>query len=384
MTLVLPRLDRASALALVARHMGDPLDEVSRNMPDTAAQVTYSPSGGSRIDDEALRDLRREIVGVAIECGMPTPIGGANVRAEFDGRVAEILRTRLPITAHEASQEEAWSYLTCCWMLDVAIWRFGAETGQDRFIGHVNRNTFRRLWWAQEVLGQDIDLTLLGMDETVSIMERPTLYMDRRVARAIVSEFLLLLEQGHVSDRMQLMREATKRILRLTPFLAFPALEDDEVRRVVADAFDAARSGLEGNPAVMPQRVSDPRIEATPGVEGVVVMAERETSGTTQSDGNRTMTFEDVALAALDIAKRTGRITNATLREAASITSDEAREVFVYLMARGDLERRGVKRGTYYVIGESSREDGSGSDERPTQRSSEGGLRRLLRRRTQR
>jgi len=62
------------------------------------------------------------------------------------------------MSPHEASHDEIWSYLTCCWLLDVAIWRWSAGADVKRFIGDVNRNTFRRMWWRAEIMGPDIDL----------------------------------------------------------------------------------------------------------------------------------------------------------------------------------------------------------------------------------
>ena len=38
------------------------------------------------------------------------------------------------------------------------------------------------MWWRAEVLGPDVDLAKLGEDELVNIMERPTLFSDRRLA----------------------------------------------------------------------------------------------------------------------------------------------------------------------------------------------------------
>ena len=60
--------------------------------------------------------------------------------------------------------------------------------------------------------------------------------------------------------------------------------------------------------------------------------------------------FDTVSQVALEIARRTGRVTNMNLREVAAITPDEAREVFQALMDDGLLARRGVKRGTHYVL----------------------------------
>ena len=101
--------------------------------------------------------------------------------AGFEGRGARLVHDLLPMTAHEASHEEVWSYVTCCWLFDVAIWRFGATAPENRFLGDLNRNTFRRMWWRAEVLGPDIDLARLGEDELVAIMERPTIASDSAI-----------------------------------------------------------------------------------------------------------------------------------------------------------------------------------------------------------
>jgi hypothetical protein len=359
-------------------------------MPELSEPVTYAAVGGARVDRSTLETLRGDFLQLAAGHGMPEPIREVPT---FEGRAARLVRSALPMTPHEASHEEVWSYVTCCWLLDIAVWRFGEGASDERFIGHINRNTFRRMWWRQEVLGVAVDLTRLGEDELVNIMERPTLYADARVAQAIAREFLDRVEQGDVPDRMRLMREATKRLLRLTPFLTFMALTDAQVKLVVADAFDAALAGLGGRPAAMPQRTSAPRPDASPDVEDVAVLATAE-SAPVQSHptGRRVLDFEEVARAAIDIARRTGRVTNTALREVAPITSDEAREIFEFLMERKELVRRGTKRGTHYVIPEArpSQLDGrAGPDplhdraplETPgDQDSAESALRRLLRR----
>jgi hypothetical protein len=390
---VLPRLDRVSAERLIAQYRHEPLTDLSANMPDLTAPVTYAAVGGARVERVTLERLRTDLLHLGADHGMPGPIREVSV---FEGHAAQLIRHSLPMTPHEASQEEVWSYLTCCWLLDIAIWRFGGGASDDRFIGHINRNTFRRMWWREEILGVAINLTQLGEDELVNIMERPTLYVDARLAHAIAREFLTRVQRGDASDRMRLMREATKRLLRLTPFLAFNALADAQVNLVVADAFDAALAGLAGNPAVMPPRTSDPRLvpDVSPDVTDVPVLAVAE-SVTVRgpSAGRHVMEFEEVARAAIEVARRTGRVTNTTLREVAPITSDEAREIFQYLIGRKELVRRGTKRGTHYVIPEGQPDETDGRlgapdehdrrspvEARTRERSSEAALRHLLRR----
>jgi hypothetical protein len=122
-------------------------------------------------------------------------------------------------------------------------------------IGHLTATTFRRMWWRAEVLGSDVDLTRLGEDELVNIMERPTLFSDRRLARHIALSSSDASSKALSMNRMKLMREATKRLLRLTPFVAFPSLDDEGLRAVVSDAFDAGAAGIAGDPVRMPTRM---------------------------------------------------------------------------------------------------------------------------------
>jgi len=241
--IVLPRIAKHTANEILKEHLATGLAEIASSMPDLPSNVTYTPVGGRRIEPQQLEQLRADVVELAREHGMPNRIFAPSV---FEGRGARLLREALPMSANEASHEEVWSYLTCCWLLDVAVWRFGVDADERRFIGNVNRNTFRRLWWRAEILGPDIDLTQLGEDELVNIMERPTIASDRRLARTVALEFLARVDEGAADSRMQLMREAMKRLLRLTPLVAFAALADDELRTVVEHCFTAAAEGLSG------------------------------------------------------------------------------------------------------------------------------------------
>lgn len=353
MNVVLPRLSRDDAVQVIARFVAMDLTEVGKGMPHRVASVTYSPVGGGRVDDTDLRELRASIVEIARDHGMPNaPARGMSM--SFDGRVARFIHSALPMTPHEASYEEVWSYLTCCWLLDVAMWRFGHDADDRRFIGNVNRNTFRRLWWRAEILGPEIDLARMGEDELVNIMERPTIASDRRLARAIATEFLHRVEREEPSERMKLMRDVMKRLLRLTPFVSFSALDGSGLQGVVADTFDSAIVGMGGR---APSRAAE-QASAAPRVSPDVTQLEKivlgdpdqEAESDAVDDGRHTAEFSTVAQAALAIARRTGRVTNATLREAVPITSEDARHVLKALTTQGLLISRGVRRGTHYVI----------------------------------
>jgi hypothetical protein len=393
--LVLPRLDRESALEILRTHLDATSDVIAAHMPDTTPVVTYTPVGGTRIEERQLVQLRLQMVGLAQEYGMP---GRVVTPSEFEGRAARLLHNLLPMSPNEASYEEVWSYLTCCWLLDVAAWRFGNGADERRFIGNVNRNTFRRLWWRAEILGSEIDLTQMGEDELVNIMERPTIASDRRLARTVAGEFLARVDRGAAESRMQLMREAMKRLLRLTPLVAFAALRNDEVQQVVEHCFNAAAAGLAGEPAdpggrhrvsqgpdgADRQPVLPPVSAGVTAIERMTMTEDEPTQG--RLNGAVTPDFEDVTQTALEIARRSGRVTNTNLREIVPITSGEAREVLQSLVNDGLLARRGVRRGTYYILADSDDTGESVPTAQPSDPNDpanpDGGtaLRRLLRR----
>src|SRR4051812_33914248 len=115
MTVTLPRLDRVAATELVALHRSQPLEAISAALPDTNSVVTYSVVGGARIDFDELSVLRRDVVALALECGMPRAAPRERIQ-HFEGQGARLLHSRLPMTPHEASQDDVWSYITCCWL----------------------------------------------------------------------------------------------------------------------------------------------------------------------------------------------------------------------------------------------------------------------------
>lgn len=359
--IVLPRIAKHSATELLRAHLNSGLAEISHRMPDLSPTVTYTPVGGKRIEQSQLEQLRLDMIRLACEHGMPDRISEPSA---FEGKAARLLREALAMSANEASYEEVWSYLTCCWLLDVAVWRFGPGADERRFIGNVNRNTFRRLWWRAEILGPEIDLTQLGEDELVNIMERPTIASDRRLARTVAHEFLARVDEGAADSRMQLMREAMKRLLRLTPLVSFQALTDDEVREAVELCFTAAAEGLAGGQASGAGRhrqrtahEASQRQRALPSVSPGVTVVDRITitdrdSATTAQHGMNP-DFASAASKALSIARAVGRVTNSSLRELVPITSGEAREVLQSLVRDGLLASRGVRRGTYYILTDS-------------------------------
>lgn len=348
MSALLPRLDRDRTTSQLEQSRELSLQKLTDRMPVVDVTTTSAPVGGLELGEDTLGELRSEILALAREHGFPDTHTDLS---RFDAKCARIVHRLLRLSPHEASEHDAWSYLTCCWLLDIAAWRWERDsraTDDRRFRGDVNRNTFRRLWWRAEVLGPDIDLTKLGEDELVNIMERTSITANRRLARVLVSRFLVRVE-ADPARRMMLMRETAKRLLRLTPMVEFHALNGDELTSFVDEIIAlAATGGALAAPAAVPSvpRVSDnveviPRMPAVDHAHGI-----HDGPSTPRSEEE----LPDHFAAAIQIARRTGRVTNSSLREVVQVDAPSARGILQTLVERGELIRRGRAKGTYYVL----------------------------------
>lgn len=354
MNVLIPRLDRESAKEVIAEIRAMSAAEVSNLLPREAERVRMAAVGGRRISDDELRSIRDSVAALAGEHGFPRD---QRRLVDFDGRCALLLHEQLQLSPHEASHEEVWSYLSCCWLLDVAVWRFGSDADERRFLGNVNRNTFRRLWWRAHILGTGGETPFhgLGEDELVNIMERPTISGNPSLARAIVSAFAerLAADESLSGHRMHLMRDVMKRLVRLTPFVDLDGLDQDELALVIDEQLDLSVSFLADRPA--PSRVG--RGAAVPAVSDVVeILPARPEPTLTLSSGESR--FVEIAKFAISLARRTGRVTNGGLREVFPIDASTAREILTDLVDEGALLRRGEKRGTHYVVADRVAEPG--------------------------
>jgi len=180
--------------------------------------------------------------------GFPSarPRGGS---LQFDQQLAGLLVDALPMLPAEAADEGVWSFLTLNVCPDVAFWRFPNAQTEDgfyradyeRLLGRP-RNILRRSWWRGYILGANLSGRLLE-DESVGIMERPSLSGDPIVARAIARTHLAYAERRSFSRRQDLLRESAKRLRRRFAVISVHSLQphqvDSLVREVFAETFGA-------------------------------------------------------------------------------------------------------------------------------------------------
>ncbi len=253
--LLFPRLPQPVASYLAEQLRSVPVEEAARRAELEHPEAFYTPTGGSRAPREILGELREALLARAQEAQYPAPPGEEN-RLAFDIAAAIELHARMDIAPGEAAKPGLWDFLCCALGCDLVRWRFpgGPEgTGMDRFLGG-RRNTLQRLWWRSFLLhdpaGEDPYRLLrrMGEDELVQLMERPSLAGNRRLTRTVAAQFLAAAAKNPGIARRLLIREAQKRLMRLSSFALLDALDDSELVNTVTTVFSKVVQSVEQLP----------------------------------------------------------------------------------------------------------------------------------------
>jgi hypothetical protein len=245
-----PRLPASPATELVRQQAASPISTLRENASLDHPDAIYAPVGPTRAPEPHLQDIAGRVRAIAEEHGYPVD-ATQHQAADFDSKTASELYRQMQITPNEASHEGCWQFMACVMLPDVVRWRFpgkgGSRTSDERFLGGV-RNVFGRLWWRACMLydeSSDDPYHLLGQlneDELVQLMERPGMVGDRRLTQVLVKEFLRAIDKHDQGNRMTVMREAQKRLMRLFPLICFPALPSAELQEMVEEVVAEALS----------------------------------------------------------------------------------------------------------------------------------------------
>lgn len=247
--LLYPRLPAPTARILIAEMSDADLGTLRQGSSTRHPACTYSPTGGNRIDEREISELRDTLRTIADDCGYPRNVGPAE-RVRFDHRMASMLHADMGIVPADAAEPGVWAFLACVAVPDIVCWRFPRRT-PERFEGG-QRNALRRLWWRAHLLGEEL-MSLLGEDELVQILERPESALGNpRVARAIAAMHIQVCDELHVDGRMRLLRDAAKRVLRLSALVTLDALDADSLSRVARRLLIESAVALGEAQAVLP------------------------------------------------------------------------------------------------------------------------------------
>jgi hypothetical protein len=274
---VWPRLSARAERDLYVDVAPSPLLELRKRRDIEHADAAPVAVGGVKVPESTVRDTQTRLRALADDLGFPEPLTRARV-ASFDQPASRLLHETMHIVPSDAASPGVWSFLSLVVAPDVALWRWPHAPPDDddrvfrtshfrRITGHP-RNVFRRLWWRGEVVGVDlIDVESgrgLGEDELVNIMERVALASDRRLARLLAAAIVSLPSNLEVA-RSEVMRDASKRLLRAMPVIAFGVLGDDSVAGMVGASVEKSiESVRQSQSLVTSGSVVDSEVETSP------------------------------------------------------------------------------------------------------------------------
>lgn len=239
-----PRLDSAAALELIREQAGQAVSDLVSAADLSHPRVSWYPTARDQVPAERLREIQTESRAVARTFGYPGVSRGRALTG-FDQRIGRLLHERMAILPAEAAHPGVWSFLSLVLMPDVAHWRFPNQQAKDDYerLTGGDRNVFRRVWWRSYSLGPELAEKLLE-DEAVGIMERPSIGMCPTLARAVAQRHLDVISENPAVARTLLMRDATKRLRRLSPNLSLYSLRDEDLQSLVAEVFNASIAAL--------------------------------------------------------------------------------------------------------------------------------------------
>jgi hypothetical protein len=246
-SLLYPRLSRASAQRILTERRNVTEAELKAlsavDHPDAAPSAT----GGHPAPSQKLMEVREAIRGIAERAGYPSPIAGST--QDFDRPCGSALYRLMDVVPADAAEEGVWSFLTIVLVPEVGPWRFPRQP-EERILGRP-RNVLRRLWWRAWAIGPDLEAAPegcqpLGEDESVQIMERPSLGGNRRSAHAIQDAVWRAELAGLTVPRSELMRQLTRRLRGAKSHVSLDAIDDTMLAnlldRIAAEAaLDLAR-----------------------------------------------------------------------------------------------------------------------------------------------
>src|SRR3569833_1716112 len=146
MSYLYPRLLVGQARPLHEQHRNLMIQDLTERAGTSHDSAVYIATGGDRIPEDALRQLREQVVDLAKQAGFP---GESNrgLRAAFDIRLAAVLHSQMNVVPAEAASGDVWAFLALVLLPDVAYWRYPRPPG-DRVLGtYLTRHLFVLMWW---------------------------------------------------------------------------------------------------------------------------------------------------------------------------------------------------------------------------------------------
>src|SRR3569833_1031544 len=218
MSYLYPRLLVGQARPLHEQHRNLMIQDLTERAGTSHDSAVYIATGGDRIPEDALRQLREQVVDLAKQAGFP---GESNrgLRAAFDIRLAAVLHSQMNVVPAEAASGDIWAFLALVLLPDVSYWRYPRPPG-DRVLGtDITRHVWGRLWWRAHLLALPQRVERYRLLDTFGEAAFDQIFARRRSiggSRAIVrtlAEVWPSVERGGVAERDVLI-DVLKRLSR--------------------------------------------------------------------------------------------------------------------------------------------------------------------------
>ncbi|MET7283824.1 DUF6339 family protein [Kribbella sp. NPDC005582] len=250
MGILYPRLLAEQAKTLHELYRTLEIVELSRRHSTTHDLSIFAAVGGDRAGADDLSALRTGVVQLAAEHGFPGE-SSREARRDFDIRLAEFLHSGMRMVPAEAAAGDVWAFLALIVLPDVAYWRYPRPPGDRVLATDITRHVFGRLWWRAHLVYSSDDsgpydaLGILGEAAFDQIYaRRRALGGSPHLVKAILRTWTGL-DLADLDER-DVLRGFLQRLLRLSPFLAFDALEsgplDAELRVVALETIAAMQA----------------------------------------------------------------------------------------------------------------------------------------------
>ncbi|MCB5274759.1 hypothetical protein BJG92_02296 [Arthrobacter sp. SO5] len=237
------------------------LSEIGASLDLKSILAQYYPLARQRAGSEELTILRSKILGIAEEFGFPSAVS-SKVLVEFDRSVGPEIHAQMTIMPADASSIDVWNFINTAVVPDVVLWRYGRFNAQakkwsiseDRLFD-MTRTTIGRLWWRVHLLGPEL-AGKLGEDEVVNLLEKPRIGGYPLLSRAMGAGLLAFASESNTGRRMELFRDATKRLLRKmavqSVFVMTPGQIDEFVTALFLESATALGIPLPEAPTATP------------------------------------------------------------------------------------------------------------------------------------
>lgn len=253
MSFLYPRLLSGQAAPLHERYRHLTVTELA-DLADTGhASAVYVATGGDRVPETKLEELRALVISLAEEAGFPGE-SDRERRALFDRRLATAVHASMELAPAEAASGDIWAFMALVLLPDVSYWRYPRPPG-DRVLGtDLTRHVVGRMWWRAQLIHSPDEpdpyaaMSILGEDAFDRIYSRRrALGGSPYLVKAILKVWDSLDLQG--LPYRETLEDFLKRLLRLAPFVLFESLAptalDGELRAVAKETMTAVLEASE-------------------------------------------------------------------------------------------------------------------------------------------